>query len=282
VVDAHIALLSASALATVAAMYAVGARVSDAPGAGAATAAVFALTPLLWREIAASPGALVPMVFVVGWLLAIALYLEHRSAPYLVIGGASMGAGLYTSDAAFVMMPVYLIVTLAVLGATRSLPRRHVGLLVAAFVLFSGPRAISLLRHPEVFRSSVNAHRLYDANRFTVLQGVREICSWVGLTARSGVYFNYFNPVFLFGGGHVLFWPLALPIGVGAWRIINDDVNPLARTCLAGFLAAPFAAALTAENPDPRRLIFLAPFAAPIATYGLDRLLHEVRTRALF
>ena len=67
-----------------------------------------------------------------------------------------------------------------------------------------------------------------------------------------------------------------------AWRIINDDGNALARTCLTGFLAAPFAAALTAENPDPRRLIFLAPFAAPIATYGLDRLLRGARTRALF
>jgi hypothetical protein len=36
---------------------------------------------------------------------------------------------------------------------------------------------------PQLFRDTVTAHHLYDVNRFSVLQGIREMVSWVGLTA---------------------------------------------------------------------------------------------------
>jgi len=161
--------------------------------------------------------------------------------------------------------------TLAALAAVTT--RARLGLLVAAFCLTVAPFAVSLLLHPERFRNTVNAYHLYDANRFNVRQGVHEMASWVGLTARSEVYYDYFNPAFLFLTGRVLLLPLAVLLPAGLFQIVSDETTPLARLSMAGFLAAPFAASLTAEAPTPGRILFITPFAAIVSAYGLKRLL---------
>ena len=93
---------------------------------------------------------------------------------------------------------------------------------------------MSLVLHPEDFRSTVNALHLYDANRLNPLQGVRDMASWIGLTARSDVYYDYFNPAFLFITGHVLLWPLAI-------FELDRPLIEVARDALVGLLRRPAA-----------------------------------------
>ena len=85
---------------------------------------------------------------------------------------------------------------------------------------------------PEQFREIVNSHHLYDANRFNVLQGVREVTSWVGLTARSEVFWDYLNPAFLFVTGRVLAWPLAILLPIGLYYALVKDATMSARLAL--------------------------------------------------
>ena len=121
---------------------------------------------------------------------------------------------------------------------------------------------------------------MYDAYRLNVLQGAHEMVSWVSLTARSDTYYGYFNPAFLFMTGRVLLFPLVVLLPAGVYRILITESAPLARLALAGFLAAPFAASLTAERPTPERILFIATFAAIISTYGVRQLLSKRDTGA--
>jgi hypothetical protein len=261
--------------ASMALLYRLGARIFVSARFGILTAALFALTPLLWRQTEGAPAALAPLPFVIGWLWAVA-HIERADAVsfrWAVFAGAVLGVGVYTSRAAVVMMPLYLLLTMAILVHDGTVRLRELGALIGGFVLAVSAAVAQLLRHPEVFRDTVNAYHLYDANRFNVRQGIREMTSWVGLTARSEVYYDYFNPAFLFLTGRVLLWPLVVLVPAGLYQIVAEEATPLARLSLAGFLAAPFAASLTAEAPTPARILFITPFAAIVSAYGVKRLL---------
>jgi len=266
--------LSFAALAaSIGLMYLVGARMFASARFGVVTVALFALTPLLWRQSQHAPASLDPLPFVVGWLLAVAHFQPAQATRWPVVAGGLLGVGVYTSHAAAVMMPLYLLLTIAVVAHARAASLRQLVLLVAAFSVAVSPLAVSLVRHPEGFRNTINAYHLYDANRFNVRQGIHEMASWVGLTARSEVYYDYFNPAFLFLTGRVLLLPLVVLLPAGLFQIVSDETTPLARLSMAGFLAAPFAASLTAEAPTPGRILFITPFAAIVSAYGMKRLL---------
>ena len=55
----------------------------------------------------------------------------------------------------------------------------------------------------------------------------------------------------------------------GLYQMAANDPNPVAQLAAAGFLVAPFAAALTAELPTPSRATFLVLFAAVASAYGV-------------
>jgi hypothetical protein len=267
-------LVLAAVIASTGMIYVAGARtVPSGRFGGILTAGLFALTPLLWMQSRTAPASLAPLPLVAGWLMAVARFRSDRSTWWPAVAGAFLGAGVYTSYASMVMMPLFLLLTIAVAGHARALPVRGIGVMAAAFCVAVSPIAAFLIRHPDVFRDTVNAFHLYDANLFNLRQGVREMASWVGLTARTEVYYDYFNPAFLFLTGRVLLFPMAVLLPLGLFQIAANETTPLARLSMAGFLAAPFAASLTAQAPIPGRILFLIPFAAIVSTYGVKWLL---------
>jgi anti-sigma-K factor RskA len=58
----------------------------------------------------------------------------------------------------------------------------------------------------------------------------------------------------------------------GLYRIVNQSPTPAGWLSVAGFLLAPLPSALTAQPPEPRRLLLMAPFAAVIAAEGVAQL----------
>ena len=99
--------------------------------------------------------------------------------------------------------------------SSRAISRPAWLVFLGSFSIVALPYLVSWMMRPEEFRAMINAHHLYDANRFNVLQGTREVTSWVGLTARSEVFWDYLNPAFLFVTGRVLAWPLVVLLPVG-------------------------------------------------------------------
>jgi hypothetical protein len=232
-------------------------------------AVLLALSPLIWRLASTSPIALVPILLIAVWLIAVASLQGARVTVWAIVAGVSLGAGMYVSPASAVMMPILAAITLGCAAQARVVSTRDLGIFAAAFALVAAPFAIGLILHPEEYRRLVLSHHLYDANRFNIRQGVREITSWVGMTARSEVYWDYLNPAFLFITGRVLAWPLALFLPIGVYRTVIGDSKLIDRVSLLGLLASPIAGALTAEPPVPERALWIIPFAAMVASQGI-------------
>jgi hypothetical protein len=271
-------------------MYAVGARVFRSHGSGLAVAGIFALTPLQFvqSQLAAGPHWALP--FVIGWLLCVVRFLESSEPRWLLAAGGILGGGLYSHLASLVMMPLYLASTIVLLASVREAWARPLALLIVGFGVAAVPGALFMALHPEYLRDEVNRFHIYDANRFDLVHGLREVVSWVGLTARSENYYDYFNPWFLFFQGNtfletlrqprVFLLPLAVLLPAGLYAVVIRERTPIAWLVMGGFLVAPSAAALVAEPYVARRIVFMIPFAAIIAVYGI-RFVLSSRRRAV-
>jgi hypothetical protein len=239
---------------------------------GLVTAALFVASPLVWEQRAHEPASLFPLAFVTAWLAAIAHFDATRQPWVPAVAGAVLGAGVYSSISAAVMMPLYVLLTAAALFYGWKTSWLQLVALIGGFTAVALPFAIWTLLHPDGFRGVVMGAKLYDATRFNVLQGIREMTSWTGLTARSETYYDYFNPAFLFGG-RVFFWPVFVLAAAGLARIFSTATAPVPWLLVGGFLVAPFAASLSAESPAPRRILFITPFVAALSIYGARFLL---------
>lgn len=260
----------ALALLTVAMLYLAAARMLASRPLGALAAVLFVATPLLWTQFEHDPRSLLPLVAVSGWLFAFSQFDGGRGFWWIAVAAAWLGVGLYTTPAAAVMMPVYGLITAAALLKQWPGSFRAMIVLALTFALLAVPFAWMLFGPEDRLRLTVMTLRLYDADRFNILQGIKEMVSWIGLTARTEVYYNYFNPAFLFLTGGVLLPPLVALLPIGLYELLVRG-TPIARVLLLGFCAAPAAAALLAEQPIPRRILFLTPFAAIVSVYGVQK-----------
>src|SRR5713226_9231460 len=89
-------------LTSVGLMYVLGERMFASARFGLVTAGIFALTPLVWRQIQNAPASLYPLPFVLGWLWAVAQFGDSREAWWPAVAGGLLGLGVYSSHAAAV------------------------------------------------------------------------------------------------------------------------------------------------------------------------------------
>jgi hypothetical protein len=243
--------------------------------------------PVLWSAVRDASPYLGLLPVAAAWLFATTEYLETRRVAWIAAAGVALSAMLYVHAAGIVIAPLYAAITLAVLfwfpapGSRFPVPGPSLLLFAGAGLAGAAPWLWSMLRDSAPLIAEIKAHGLYDADRFNFLQGGREMTSWLGLTVRSEVYWDCFNPAFLFlgPGGLVesvlrpqVFWlPLIVPLLLG-FRAYAKGPNRAADWIILGsFLAAPAAAALLAHPPVAGRVLLLAPAAALIATRPFSR-----------
>jgi hypothetical protein len=255
-----------AALTTAILLGAFAARHFSARSAVLAGMALLATMPMMWRALGDLAPQLVLLPFVILWLLAADRFEATGRWLWIGIAGALLALMIYAHRAGVVMAPVY-----AAVGAAALMRRNDhvvaVAAFIAGFAIVSAPWAIEWLRDPAVVATAVKAYGLYDADRVNVLQGMREMGSWVGLTARSEVYWDCFNPVLLFFDGVFLF-PLAVPLVRGLYHYVAYPRGSVDWMVVGAFVASPFCAALLAQPPVPARLLLMAPVAAIISTRG--------------
>ena len=281
----------AATIASTVLLAAFAARHFASARAGAIAAALFATMPVVWLAVRGGATQVVLLPFILATLFFFDLFYRDEKWTWLLLAGGAAALMLYVHLAGLVMAPVYLAV-----GALVLLPRQDrivtIGALASGFALAALPWAIRWLRDPRLLTEAINAYGLYDADRFTLMQGMREMASWTGLTVRSEMYWDSFNPAVLFLGtgslaqsligSRVFLLPFAVPLVLGLVGYVLHPRGPIDKLVLWVFVAAPVAAALIAQ-PSPPRLILLAPAAAIIATRGcfpaLARLAMRVRRR---
>lgn len=238
-------------------------------------AALFlALSPGLFIHSRLALSVIYPLPFVVVWLLALREYDVEPRPWLLCAGAAALGLGIYGYLAAVLMMPLYLALTVWFARAWRS--PRLLASIAGGFAIVLAPIAFWHLAHPERYAELMHAYRMDDAGQASAVRTL----SYEGLRMRFGAWWQYFNPDFMFLSGDTSltnstrsagFFPaaFALLLPVGIVRLWNG--SRFERIVLAGFITGPLAAVATGTLDLNRyRAMFVLPFGALVATYGVE------------
>jgi 4-amino-4-deoxy-L-arabinose transferase-like glycosyltransferase len=272
-------------------VYLVARRIFARETPALVAAALLALTPAHFIHSRLAYDELYPVPFVLAWLLCMASFVERRRLSLLFAGTALLGVGVYSYIASVILMPLYVLLTCVVLIRT---PTRSARPYIVAIVGFAAPAILLvpwLLTHPAQYGDEIRMFSLYDTQTLGPLQGLRRMLSWTSVGEHLSVYYNYFDPSFLFFSGDtsihsstrqagVFLLPLAIFLPVGIWQVARHWRTGLNLVLLLGLVSAPVAATLVGQSYRINRALVMLPFAALIATFGADYLL-TARHRAL-
>ncbi|HYB95172.1 MAG TPA: glycosyltransferase family 39 protein [Vicinamibacterales bacterium] len=266
------------ALSSVALLYAVVFETYRTRWLATVAALLLAMTPSWFVMGRQGIDYICPAPFVLAWLWCLTRFLHTRQILVLACAGVLLAATALTHISGWALVPVLTAVTLGTLAYRRLLqPRAAVafacGLAVPAMAVF-----LWLLFHPGVMRELVARYGLVEDARWSS-EAARSALS---PTQRLSLYWDYFNPSFLFfaGGSHptqttstagVFLLPFAvlLPAGLRACYVRPRPVMP---AVICGFVTAPLAVVLVLgalSDYSIGRVITLVPFGVLIAAHGI-------------
>lgn len=168
--------------------------------------------------------------------------------------------------------------------------RRATLLLVAAvtiaavaFAVPLVPMAIWYVTHPEQMRQVVGA---YELGKSVAATGATVGAGLTSVKKALSLYWSFFSPEYLFLLGdpslinstrHTGLFPLsfALLIPFGVWHLARRR-RELDLVVLAGLVTAPVAAVASGAI-EMNRVMFVVPFGALVAVYGVEWLLTAAR-----
>jgi len=273
-------------------IYLVAMRLFSSVFFASLAALTMALTPAHFIFSRQALDYLCPLPFVLGWLICLLEAVESGGDGFFLAAGLMLGIGCYSYIAAWMMMPLYLVITwLATLAwAIERRPRRgSVRPFLAAAVGFAFPVLVAvpwLWSHPGMWRDTAARYGLYDAHHLSPLQGARDFLNYNNVQERISVFWDYFNPAYLFfsGGSNltnatrragVFLLPLSVFLACGIAELLRRRRKPASIVLLAGLVVAPAAATLVDERYAVQRELFVLPFAVLISVLGVAWLLRQ-------
>jgi 4-amino-4-deoxy-L-arabinose transferase-like glycosyltransferase len=260
-------------IVNIALIYAVGLKLFRSAWYAAVGALMLALTAahLLLSRMAVD--YVCPLPFVLGWLWCLLTALETNQSWFAFYGGLLLGMGCYSYIAAWIMMPVYLLITCVTLfvssGRIRPLIAAGVG-----FSLALVPAVVWMRIHPETLAATLLRYQFAGAGSASLMQPFRSLSHYYVIQGRLSLYWNYFDPVFLFLTGSsdptlstrkagVFLIAAAVLLAAGIYEIVRRSDR--ATVLLAGLASAPLAPVLIDTGNAIQRELVLLPFAALIA-----------------
>jgi 4-amino-4-deoxy-L-arabinose transferase-like glycosyltransferase len=270
------------AIADIVLMYFIARRLFKRESLAVVAAVLLAMTPAHFILGRYALDYLYPLPFVLGWLLCLLTFLDTDRRGWLAAGGLILGIGFFSYIAAVVMMPLYLVLTLAVIAHKP----RPVWQWMASVAGFAIPLVVLvpwLIQHPTAIADTVARYSLYDTKSLNMFQGIRSFFSYPRLEQLASSYWSFFSPSFLFFSGDrqmtfstravgVFVLPLAVLVIAGFRYALIETKQPRVRLVLLGFLTAPLAALLGSEDGVITRAVGLMPFGVLLATFGVERL----------
>jgi|GEM_PF-4620991 len=249
--------------------------------------AMMALTPLFFIQSRIYLDPILTVPFITGWLLCLALFERSRNSRYILIASLVLGIGAYSYSTARMLMPMYLVLTLAILLVSRGCSGRTALSAIGIFVLCLLPMIGFVIQNGD----------LYTAR-------IRDI-SWLtrgGVAPQAPVstflahYLAHFDPVDLFISGDRspihstgqagVFLRGTVPLALlGLVTLAGSAIRQrsrLAMLLLAAFVLFPVPNALLAEVHRPVRAAHLIPLYLVVCIVGLEAVVGArfVRSRA--
>jgi len=275
--------MAIAGVANVVLMYFVG-RALFGRGLFAVGAAVLlALTPAHFMYSRVAMDFQAPLPFILAWLLCLLTYLKRGDRRLLFAGGAILGAGVYSYVAAAAFMPLYLLLTAAVL-LTRRESARSFAALGAGFILPLLLAIPALARNPTMLRDVALHYAPDDAPAAAdAASSIGSLVAPARFADAATLYAGFWNPRFLFVDGPlrttdatwqvgVFLLPVAGLLLLGLARAIRRPMAPLTLVLAAGVLTAPIPASFAQQSEAIRRALELLPFAVLVGVVGLESL----------
>jgi 4-amino-4-deoxy-L-arabinose transferase-like glycosyltransferase len=276
-------------------IYLIARRLFQSAGWGLTAAVLLALTPSHFIHSRLAMDYLYPVPFILAWMLCLMMFLERREPWLLFLASSFLGVGFYSYIASVIMMPVYLLMTWAVVYATTSKPARLAGISLAGFVWPLTLLVLWLAFHPAIVAATLSRYQLGHVVAMTrppaqesmseVLERTRHAVAFSSVFGRVSLYWYFFDPAYLFlNGGYanvvnstrhvgVFLAPLLVFVPIGLVRLATRLKTPLDAVIVCGFLTAPLAACLVVPEPYAvDRELGVLPFGVLAATVGLKYL----------
>jgi hypothetical protein len=211
--------------------------------------------------------------------------METNRVAFAALAGAILGAAIYTHIAAWLFMPMYMAFTIAATVFERKKPQLAAAVIVG-FLLPLLPLLFWIRSHPGFLQSIVGGYHVYDANRMSPLQGVKDLLAYNSVQERLSVYWDYYNPAYLFfsGGSNLAIatrragvFPLAFALFLvcGVSELWMRRRSSVALVLLAGFATAPLGATLVDDRYAIQRELVVVPFGVLVAVFGITFLLRH-------
>lgn len=270
-------------------VYAVALRLLGSRRHAAVAALVMALAPPHFILARQGLDYIAPLPFVLGSLWCLLAALDTGRARFAAGAGLLLGAGICSYVAAWVAMPVALLTTVVAL----SLRPRGWRLAMAAILGFSLPLlllALWLRAEPDTVTTIMARYGFAGAgDGGSLMQSARGALRYYVMQRRLSLWWDYFDPVYLFvsGSGNVtlstgtagvLPMSCALLLPVGVYCAIRQ--RGAALIILAGFLLAPLAPIMIDSGQAIQRSLVTTGFGAVLSAIGAAALLtHTQRLR---
>ena len=264
-----------AAIADIWLVYAIGYRLLRSRSGAIAAGLLLALTPahiIVGRQ---ALDYIAPLPFVLIWFLGLLRFLDGGRLRDLVIGSLALGAGLFSYIAAWILMPLYFLLGMAAIWRSR-LPTatRAIAASAAALALPLAGLAAAVASSPAMLANTLTRYALPGGG-----------AEQPGLIDRVTLYWDYFNPSFLFFAGGAnptqatgatgVFLMAVLPLLLAGVREIVRRRDDRWSMVLVALLMAPVPIAVTmppAAAYSIARVMTLLPFAVLVAALGLSSL----------
>ena len=265
-------------------IFVAGRRLLRSDAAAMVGAGALALTPahFLFSRQAVDYICLLPFVLV--WLWCVVAFSQTRKTAHWNGAMLALGVGLYTYIASWAVMPLLgLLAALVVRPGRRNLIQGAIAFALPTIVLLSlQPRMFTVLE------DIVTRYQLGGASG--AIGNPLAAVSRFNLAERASLYWDYFDPSFLFfaGGSDLLMatsragvflLPLAVLMAAGFFTLIRRRA-PVDLLLLAGFVIAPLPIVLTmpeAPHSAIGRAMTMVPFGVLIGAAGAQSLWQSTR-----
>ena len=259
-VSGRLASVVAAAI-SVALLFLIAHEVTGSWWASALASLTLLMTPAFWSLAQRGTDAIIPLPFLLLWLLNVLRFLKGDSLRTVATAGAMLGIGTYTHPAAPLTTVFLWGLTLVV--ARRRNPAR----LIAATAVFGAawlPAAVWFLRHADTYPDTFGRWFVFAPHLRTPLDGLRAFFNAGTLGNRASAYWGFWDPAWLFISTPESPAPLLLVaaplIALGVFR----GTRHISRDAAILFIGAALLAPLAGATFGPPRYLADATVVMPI------------------
>jgi hypothetical protein len=263
------------ALLNVWVIYGIARHVFSSRWYGVLAAVMLTLTPIHFFFARLAQDYFLPQTFALIWLWCLVKYLPEDRTWLAAAAGLALGTGMYTHISAWITMPFFLGVSTLVFWVKAKGTRATLAIW-AGFGVALLPLAVWFWHQPSLLRDMFQNYG---------------IVTTLNVSERISLYWEYFNPSYLFfSGGTDPMWatrragvfllPMAVLLPCGIWNIWRRGPAIPRVLLLLGFFFAPVPIVATlpeAPHYATARELVVGPFGVLVGVAGVEWLLAANR-----